>query len=215
MATERTKGDKVDRDGARLARSKLVTIRFDPMTHYLVEIAARVQRRSIANFAEWALVKAFEQVNLRAFDTGEEMDLVEVDALYKLWDPVEADRLRKIASRYPTLLDHDEQLLWKLVCEVMNATKPGVPPGNWDLADLEMLRVNWEMLKEAAAGGAMPSHVIAVIAGDGKTFKGIEDLAEAARLSAAATERASQLEMARIAMLKGGATKTPRSKPSK
>ena len=45
-------------------RTEVFAMRLDPKLKYLAEIAARKQRRSLANFIEWALEQALAQVKL-------------------------------------------------------------------------------------------------------------------------------------------------------
>ena len=44
-------------------RTEVFGMRLEPKLKYLAEIAARKQRRSLANFVEWAIEMALENVN--------------------------------------------------------------------------------------------------------------------------------------------------------
>ncbi len=45
-------------------RTEVFAMRFDPKLKYLAEIASRKQRRSLANFVEWAIEEALKTVYL-------------------------------------------------------------------------------------------------------------------------------------------------------
>lgn len=100
-------------------RTEVFAMRLDPKLKYLAEIGARKQRRSLANFIEWALDEALKNVKL--VETGEfngQYDLtVHVEA-NKLWDLEPSDRLIKLAESYPDLLTYEEQLIWKAIFEI-------------------------------------------------------------------------------------------------
>ena len=106
MATERKKGDK------GVARTELVAVRFDPRTKFLLDVAARIQRRSIANYVEWAVDESLKSVMLEAHD-GTEPRSVQ-SAGNSLWDVRESERVRKMAKTYPHLLTFDEQTILEL-----------------------------------------------------------------------------------------------------
>ena len=50
--------------GGNLARSQVVTVRFDPKLKFAAEMAARQQRRTISSFIEWAVDEALTNVKL-------------------------------------------------------------------------------------------------------------------------------------------------------
>ena len=97
--------------GGRLSRSEVVTIRLDPKLRYLAELAARKQRRTISSLIEWAVENGLNSVGLSSADEGPTI-WKEADSL---WDVDEADRFVKLALRYPELLIHEEQILWKQI----------------------------------------------------------------------------------------------------
>ena len=104
--------------GGRLARTETVTVRLDPKTRYLAELAARKQRRTLSSFIEWAIEENLRSIGLSE-EYGEEnypsRSLASEATV--LWDVDEADRFAKLALRYPHMLTHDEQVLWKLIRE--------------------------------------------------------------------------------------------------
>jgi hypothetical protein len=101
--------------GGKLARSETVTVRLDPKLRYLAELAARKQRRTLSSFIEWAVEESLKQIELPVDGTGATRTLA--GQANELWDVDEPDRFAKLAFRFPHMLTHDEQVVWKLVCD--------------------------------------------------------------------------------------------------
>jgi hypothetical protein len=145
---ERRKGG-----GGKLSRSETVTVRLDPKLRYLVELAARQQRRTVSSFIEWAIEEMLCQMPLRPKGMP---GLSAIDATIMsegnyLWDVEEADRFAKLAINHPGLLTHEEQLWWKIIIE---------EPMFWDTEgrdpnvsfQFKKLREYWDGVKRYAAG---------------------------------------------------------------
>ena len=144
---------KKPKGGSKLARSEITTVRLDPKLKYLAELAARKQRRTLSSFIEWAIEDTLGRVEL-----GDGVDGVTVlgQAPF-LWDVDEADRFAKLALRFPELLTHDEQVLWKLVKECGFLWRGSYrPEWTWIVSEqsliLERLRVHWETFRDVAKG---------------------------------------------------------------
>lgn len=148
--------------GSKLVRSETVTIRLDPKLRYLAELAARKQRRTLSSFIEWAIEDSLSRVILGPkwfSDTSSGENVM--DAASYLWDVDEADRFAKLAFNFPDLLNHDEQILWKLICETGYLWK-GHPDqnGKWEWTasaeslGFQLLRDYWETLLNVASGNA-------------------------------------------------------------
>jgi|SRR5437016_3527675 len=118
--------------GSKLARSETVTVRLDPQLRYLAELGARKQRRSVSSFVEWAIQDALERIRLSG-------DTSIAQAARSLWDVDDADRFVKLAFRYPDLLTHTEQMLWKAIREYGFLWR-----GNWE-TDGEEQRWVWQV----------------------------------------------------------------------
>lgn len=100
-------------------RTEVFAMRLDPKLKYLAEIAARKQRRSLANFIEWAVEQALDNVPLvNAGDFNGQHDRSVLDESDTLWDLVPSDRFIKLAQNYPNLLTYEEQLIWKAIHEI-------------------------------------------------------------------------------------------------
>ena len=148
--------------GGRLSRSETVTVRLDPKLRYLAEIASRAQRRTLSSYIESALLDSIEGESIRPawLKSGTHVSdhTIGSESDY-LWDVDEADRFSRLAIRYPSLLTHDEQILWKLIRESDFLWRGrGKGTAETDEATLlasikfDQLRQHWELLKAVAAG---------------------------------------------------------------
>lgn len=139
--------------GGKLTRSETVTVRLDPRLRYLAELAARKQRRTLSSYIEWSIEESLQHVALA--NEGDSLAVLARD----LWDVDEADRFAKLAFRFPDLLTHEEQVLWKLICEygaLWHYHSPHDDEYVWAINEdnliVERLRENWELFKAIAAG---------------------------------------------------------------
>ncbi len=98
-------------------RTEVFAMRLDPKLKYLAEIAARKQRRSLANFIEWSLEQSLKSVSLSEDSQGQ-WSVNVLDEASKLWDLEASDRFLKLVENYPDLLTYEEQLIWKAIQEV-------------------------------------------------------------------------------------------------
>ena len=97
--------------GGKRAKTETVTVRLDPKLRYLADIAARKQRRTLSSFIEWALEQSLKQVILRENEDGQSESVADLAEI--LWDVDNGDRFMTLATTFPELLTHDEQILWK------------------------------------------------------------------------------------------------------
>ena len=102
---------KKKKAGCKLNRSQVVAVRLDPKLHYLTGLAARKHRRTLSSYIEWAVLESLKHVCLN--DQGRSVQ----DENDSLWDVAESDRFVMLALRYPDLLNHTEQIKWKLIRE--------------------------------------------------------------------------------------------------
>ncbi|HNP51910.1 MAG TPA: hypothetical protein PKJ85_08955 [Nitrosomonas nitrosa] len=93
-------------------RTEVFALRLDPKLKYLAEIAARKQRRSLANYVEWAIERTFDTVRLNGVD-GPTLS----EASSRLWALDESDRLINLIKYYPDLMTYEEQLIWRTIRE--------------------------------------------------------------------------------------------------
>ncbi len=145
--------------GGKLSRSETVTVRLDPKLRYLAELAARLHRRTLSSYVEWAIEASLDDTVLKPDFEGKGAS-IRVDA-EDLWDVDEADRFAKLALRYPHLLSHEEQVRWKLIreCGYLWRGSYGRPPKNewhWrvneDALCFDRLREHWDLFCAVANG---------------------------------------------------------------
>lgn len=159
-------GSKRKGGGGKLARSETVTVRLDPKLRYLTELAARIQRRTVSSYIEWAVEESLSNVCLRHEEGGSRDDYrpaISIESMADgLWDVDEADRLVKLATQFPELLTHEEQILWKLIRENGLLWKGNFDKTSgeykWDVRHnspiYERVREHWPILLAVAKGEA-------------------------------------------------------------
>jgi hypothetical protein len=141
----------------------VVTVRLDPKLKYLAELAARRLRRTLSSYIEWAIEDSLSRVEMQV--NSPEFQTTLADQAQALWDVDEPDRFAKLALKYPDLLDHEEQRIWKLVRENGQMWKGSYSgPGKkwaWEVSEknlnLDCLREHWETFLNVARGDKPPS----------------------------------------------------------
>lgn len=111
-----TEDEKRKAGGAKTTRSETVTVRLNPRSRYLADIAARAQRRTLSSYVEELVEAAVHKVQLPDKGLFRVVDLTDEG----LWDVDEMDRLSSLALKFPSLLTHDEQKLWKMIRETFS-----------------------------------------------------------------------------------------------
>lgn len=89
-----------------------LSIRISGRLKYALELIARQQRRTLSSLAEWAFEDLVRTQSLRDIH-GETQSWAATTE--QLWDPIEADRVVKLARHYPHLLTYEEDLIWKVI----------------------------------------------------------------------------------------------------
>ena len=142
-------GELTKNKGAKLSRSETLSIRLDPRLRYLAELGARIERRSISSFLEWALQEYLKRmpVSPEKIDSSTLMELADY-----LWEADESDRLVKLALVQPGLLNHEEQKIWRLIREC-TALWVGHPK-KVDNFNFRLLRKHWDQFIQVARGEA-------------------------------------------------------------
>jgi hypothetical protein len=126
----------------------------------LAELCARKQHRTLSNFIEWAVEQSLSDVILDDNWQGSSVSVAEAERNYRLWDVHEADRVIRLALRYPYLLTIEGQIIWKLVREdglFWKGSSIGNPSERaWQINEeaikLPILREYWESLRADAKG---------------------------------------------------------------
>lgn len=149
--------------GGKLSRTETVTVRLDPKLRYLAELAARKQRRTVSSYIEWAIEESLKYVLIDEDKTfGGQNNKSIADEAANLWDVDDPDRFAKLAIRYPEMLTHEEQTLWKLVRENGVLWKGRYDKGSgewtWNVQESSMifehLREHWVKFNAVAKGDA-------------------------------------------------------------
>lgn len=153
--------------GGKLARSETVTVRLDPKMRYLADLAGRIHRRTLSSYIEWAVKNALDRESIKPiWLKGQEAASHTLGSETEyLWDVDDADRFAKLALRYPYLLNHDEQILWKLIREnglLWRGRYDGVTGlRTWSVQDdnliYELLREHWTKFNAVTNGQAEKS----------------------------------------------------------
>jgi uncharacterized protein (DUF1778 family) len=95
-------------------KTETFSVRLDPQTRYLAELAARSQGRSLANFIQMAIESALETTKIETYANRERpIQVRSSEFINQVWDVDEPERLVKLALTYPELLSFEEQLLYK------------------------------------------------------------------------------------------------------
>ncbi|MEO5355047.1 MAG: hypothetical protein H7835_17810 [Magnetococcus sp. XQGC-1] len=121
---------------------------------------SRIQRRTVSAIVSLAIEHELKKEGSRLFDDGGEDDnwegKDESGVRYlpdRVWDPVEPDRLVKLAQNRPDLLTHHEQLMWKAIrenhdwCRTLGAKyAPNIKAIRRDWAAIQRQADEWEKL---------------------------------------------------------------------
>lgn len=162
---------KSTKGGAKLSRSETVTVRLDPKLNYLCELAARAQRRTKSSFVEWAVAESLKAIELpKTSEYDSDFGGVGPVSIHEkssnLWEVDESDRLIALAMIAPTLLTHDEQIIWKLVKEngyLWRGRYDSAREWTWDIKQSaiikDRLRDNWEIFKSVASGDLLRANL--------------------------------------------------------
>jgi len=153
-------GMTAKKGGGKLNRTETVTVRLDPKLNYLCELASRAQRRTKSSFIEWAVAEALGSVYLSDLaDRDQGFATTIKQHASDLWHVDEADRLLALALIAPALLNHDEQVIWKLIREngyLWRGRYDQQGEWCWEVREesiiRDRLRENWEAFKTVAAG---------------------------------------------------------------
>lgn len=160
---------KAAKGGGKLSRSETVTVRLDPKLRYLAELAARMHRRTLSSYIEWAIEGSLDNNLIRPDPSDPRGGPTIKDEAEYLWDVDEADRFAKLALRYPHLLTHEEQVRWKLIREngfLWKGAYRGTAKREWtwtvDEASLVVtrLREHWAAFCQVADAGVGHSELL-------------------------------------------------------
>ncbi|UNM96282.1 hypothetical protein MMG00_13990 [Ignatzschineria rhizosphaerae] len=129
-------------------RKEATSVRLEPKVKYLVEVAARIQRRSVTNYIEWAL-----EESLKSVDLFEDSQQSVADYADKLWQIEESRRFVILAITRKDLLSFEEQKLWELIIKYPYLYLKKCP-GAWTDENINYKQIenDWELLNLAING---------------------------------------------------------------
>jgi hypothetical protein len=94
---------------SKLARSRIVTVRLDPVTRFAAELAAAKDRRTVSSFLEVACREAASTRQVAQDKDGGALSALQVAE--RMWHPDAEVQLITLAWHAPHLLSTDQQLL--------------------------------------------------------------------------------------------------------
>lgn len=142
-------------------KKEVMSLRIEPKLRYLIDIAARIQRRNITNYVEWALEESLHSVylenNFETIDKASTLDFLKD----RLWDINESKRFVTLAIHYPDLLTFEEQKLWDVITKHPYLYLKKCP-GAWidDNINFNALNDDWELLLHASYGHEEPLKIL-------------------------------------------------------
>jgi hypothetical protein len=92
--------------GGKLAKTEVVPVRFDPVTKWAVELAAAVERRTMASMVEYVVARAMQDWPLT---TQGDTSISAMQIAKECWATEHPSRLMALCGRYPHLLTYEEQ----------------------------------------------------------------------------------------------------------
>ena len=92
-------------------RTESMTIRIDPRTKYLAQLAALQHRLTLSSLVDSALIETVKATMIT--EDGKRSSLL--DAADDLWADHEADRTVMLAERFPFFLSAQQEWIWDKV----------------------------------------------------------------------------------------------------
>lgn len=134
-------------------RKEATSVRLEPKIKYLVEIAARIQRRSVTNYIEWALEESLKSIDISLDDNKSNL----FDFSDRIWNTDEASRFAVLAENFPELLTFDEQ---RIIDNIRSSFAHVflLDPENPTIKNnirIPALRGNWELITACLDGSEL------------------------------------------------------------
>lgn len=134
-------------------KGRFVTVALDEKTRFLIEIAARKERRTVSSLINEAVLSYLPTLSF--VEGNRPTSLVEI--VEEIWSPFAATRFVLQADRLPSTLTFTEQILWQMIQGDPELWRKG-PRGGWISRDgnarngikHEVLRQKWDELKATA-----------------------------------------------------------------
>lgn len=138
----------------KAVKGRFVTVAFDEKTRFLIEMAARKERRTVSSLINEAVHEYIPKMTY-----AEGGNFTPLTALVdEIWSPIAATRFVLHADRLPSTLTFEEQILWQLIQRDNELWRP-LPGGEQrsrdgnakNGIDHEVLRSKWTELTAKAA----------------------------------------------------------------
>lgn len=129
-------------------KSETFSVRLEPKTRYLAELAARSQGRSLANFIQMAVERALENTEVQTYARpNQAIPVLSSEFVELVWDVDEPERLVKLALAYPELMTFDEQVIYKRLLRdyLMDDARAPYTEHHFDWPRIS---TDWKQLKE-------------------------------------------------------------------
>jgi len=120
-----------------MQKTEVVGVRLDPKLKYLAELGARIQRRTLSSYIEWAVQASLGYV----YPPNSNKSLMDMSET--LWHVSEKARLVKLGIYYPSLLTFEEQVVWDAALLIGAITK--------EVSDAEEVLIDYDADKLHAA----------------------------------------------------------------
>jgi hypothetical protein len=135
-------------------KGRFVTVAFDEKTRFLIEIAARNERRTVSSIINEAVLDYVPRLSHVEFNFPTPLSSI----VEEIWSPIASTRFVLHADRLPSTLTFEEQILWQLIQKDAELWRT-LPNGEEVSRDgnakngikHDLLREKWEQLKERAA----------------------------------------------------------------
>ncbi len=129
-------------------RTDQLTLRMDPRTRYLAQLAAINSRITLASLINGSLLKTVEEAVI--YEGSESIRLSAVAP--QLWAEHEADRLVKLADRFEFLLTPQQKTIWVHIQGTQKYWRFPLDQGTHNVSDItfnyQALRDDWNSLNE-------------------------------------------------------------------
>ena len=167
-ASQKTRRKRAVGEGLARSESMPISVRVDPETRYLIELAAQSQHRSMSGFIESLIHDALDKIeigeqplrNIQGEFDGSSAPIKLRHAARDLWHPNEIERFLRLAWYYPDLLTYKQSSLWRVIeeCDACWNGKATQEDGEWRFDRTgpipATIKTYWDRLQAVAAGEA-------------------------------------------------------------
>jgi hypothetical protein len=129
--------------GNMAQRTESLTIRMNPRTKYLAQLAATQNGMTLSSLIDSSLLRALERTRITY--AGETIALSKIAD--QLWAEHEADRIVLLADNFPFLLTPQQEEMWEVIQATQKYWRVSLSNGEWNVSqatfNFEALRQDW------------------------------------------------------------------------